>query len=252
MVSHFCYFGFKVGQKMKNLIFTSFIWLPLFSGAHAQQLQSPNEAFTMDFSLQDNEPPTYALKYKNKEVIKTSKLELKLKNDQKSLVNDFTVMDTKTAIFDENWKPFWDEVAQIRNHYNELAATLNQKETDRKIIIRFRLFDEGLGFRYEFPSQKNLTYFVVKEEKTSFAMAGNHTSFWVPGDYDTQEYDFTTSKLSEIRGLSEKAKTANMSQTSFSTTGVQTLLIIKTADGLYINLHEGFINRLFLHASEFK
>ena len=177
MVSHLCYFGFKIGQKMKNLIFTSFIWLPLFSGAHAQQLQSPNEAFTMDFSLQDDEPPTYALKYKNKEVIKTSKLELKLKNDQKSLVNDFTVMDTKTAIFDENWKPFWDEVAQIRNHYNELAATLNQKETDRKIIIRFRLFDEGLGFRYEFPSQKNLTYFVVKEKKNLICDGGESYLF---------------------------------------------------------------------------
>lgn len=233
---------------MKHLIFTSFIWLVLFSDAQAQQLKSPNEAFTMDFSLQNDGTPTYALKYKNKEVIKTSKLGLELKNDKKSLLNDFTVVDTKTATFDENWKPVWGEVAEIRNHYNELAVTLNQKGTDRQIIIRFRLFDEGLGFRYEFPTQKNLTYFVIKEERTQFAMAGDHTAFWIPGDYDTQEYDFTTSKLSEIRGLSEKAKTANVSQTSFSTTGVQTSLMMKTADGLYINLHEAaLINYSCMH-----
>jgi hypothetical protein len=233
---------------MKHLIFTSLIWLALFSGAHAQQLKSPNEAFTMDFSLQNDGTPTYALKYKNKEVIKTSKLGLVLKNDEKSLLNDFTVVDTKTATFDESWKPVWGEVAEIRNHYNELAVTLNQKGTDRQIIIRFRLFDEGLGFRYEFPSQKNLAHFVIKEERTQFAMAGDHTAFWIPGDYDTQEYDFTTSKLSEIRGLSEKAKTANVSQTSFSTTGVQTSLMMKTADGLYINLHEAaLINYSCMH-----
>lgn len=223
---------------MKHLIFTCFFCLTLFSGAHAQQLKSPNKAFTMDFSLQNDGTPTYALKYKNKEVIKTSKLGLTLKNDEKSLLNDFTVVDTKTATFDENWKPVWGEVAEIRNHYNELAVTLNQKGTDRQIVIRFRLFDEGLGFRYEFPTQKNLTYFVIKEERTQFAMAGDHTAFWIPGDYDTQEYDFTTSKLSEIRGLNEKARTANVSQTSFSTTGVQTSLMMKSADGLYINLHE--------------
>ncbi|NGY36630.1 glycoside hydrolase family 97 protein [Flavobacterium sp. XN-5] len=223
---------------MKHLIFTCFFCLTLFSGANAQQLKSPNKAFTMDFSLQNDGTPTYALKYKNKEVIKTSKLGLVLKNDEKSLLNDFTIVDTKTATFDENWKPVWGEVAEIRNHYNELAVTLNQKGTDRQIVIRFRLFDEGLGFRYEFPTQKNLTYFVIKEERTQFAMAGDHTAFWIPGDYDTQEYDFTTSKLSEIRGLNEKARTANLSQTSFSTTGVQTSLMMKSTDGLYINLHE--------------
>jgi hypothetical protein len=162
---------------MKHLIITSLIWLALFSGAHAQQLKSPNEAFTMDFSLQNDGTPTYALKYKSKEVIKTSKLGLTLKNDEKSLLNDFTVVDTKTTTFDESWKPVWGEVAEIRNHYNELAITLNQKETDRQIIIRFRLFDEGLGFRYEFPSQENLAHFVIKEERTQFAMAGDHTAF---------------------------------------------------------------------------
>jgi hypothetical protein len=233
---------------MKHLFFAFFLGIALFTGVQAQQLKSPNEALVMDFSLQTDGTPTYALQYKNREVIKTSKLGLSLKNDAKSLLNDFTVLDTKTATFDENWKPVWGEVSEIRNHYNELAVTLNQKGTDRQILIRFRLFDEGLGFRYEFPSQKNLSYFVIKEERTQFAMAGDHTAFWIPGDYDTQEYDFTTSKLSEIRGLSEKAKTANVSQTSFSTTGVQTSLMMKTSDGLYINLHEAaLINYSCMH-----
>lgn len=192
----------------------------------------------MEFSLQNDGTPVYNLKYKNKEVVKTSKLGLELKDDKKSLLNDFTITDTKTSTFDETWKPVWGEVDHIRNHYNELAVTLNQKSTDRQIVIRFRLFDDGLGFRYEFPAQKNLTYFVIKEERSQFAMTGDHTAFWIPGDYDTQEYDYTKSKLSEIRGLSEKAYTANVSQKSFSPTGVQTSLMLKTADGIYINLHE--------------
>jgi hypothetical protein len=214
------------------------MWLAFFSPAQSQQLKSPNGKFVMEFSLQNDGTPSYSLNYKNKAVVKPSKLGLELKNDKKSLLNDFIVVDSKATTFDENWKPVWGEVASIRNHYNELAVTLNQKETDRQIVIRFRLFDDGLGFRYEFPSQKNLTYFVIKEERTQFAMTGDHTAFWIPGDYDTQEYDYTTSKLSEIRGLAEKAKTANVSQTSFSLTGVQTSLMLKTADGLYINLHE--------------
>src|SRR5690606_4217644 len=135
------------------------------------------------------------------DVIKPSKLGLELKNDKNSLLNDFIVTDIKTAVFDETWKPVWGEEKEIRNHYNELAVTLNQKETNRIMVLRFRLFDDGLGFRYEFPQQKNLAYFVIKEERTQFAMAGNHTAFWIPGDYDTQEYDYSTSKLSEIRGL---------------------------------------------------
>ena len=233
---------------MKQFLFTALVWLTFFNPAKSQQLKSPNGKFVMEFSLQNDGTPSYSLNYKNKAVVKPSKLGLELKNDKKSLLNDFTVVDTKTATFDESWKPVWGEVASIRNHYNEMAVTLNQKDTDRKIVIRFRLFDDGLGFRYEFPSQKNLTYFVIKEERTQFAMAGDHTAFWIPGDYDTQEYDFTTSKLSEIRGLSEKAKTANVSQTSFSTTGVQTSLMLKTADGLYINLHEAaLINYSCMH-----
>jgi glucan 1,4-alpha-glucosidase len=233
---------------MKNLFFASLILFAFSSIAEAQQLKSPEGKFVMEFSLQNDGTPTYNLKYKNKDVVKTSKLGLELKDDKKSLLNDFTVVDTKTSTFDETWKPVWGEVDNIRNHYNELAVTLNQKGTDRQIVIRFRLFDDGLGFRYEFPAQKNLTYFVIKEERTQFAMAGDHTAFWIPGDYDTQEYDYTKSKLSEIRGLSEKAYTANVSQKNFSPTGVQTSLMLKTNDGIYINLHEAaLINYSCMH-----
>lgn len=233
---------------MKQFLFTALMWLAFFSPAQSQQLKSPNGKFVMEFTLQNDGTPSYQLNYKNKAVIKTSKLGLELKNDKKSLLNDFTVVDQKTSTVNENWQPVWGEVATITNNYNELAVTLEQKETERKMIIRFRLFNDGLGFRYEFPSQKNLTYFVIKEERSQFAMTGDHTAFWIPGDYDTQEYDYTTSKLSEIRGLTEKATTANVSQKSFSNTGVQTSLMLKTTDGLYINLHEAaLINYSCMH-----
>ncbi|PKB16905.1 glycoside hydrolase family 97 protein [Flavobacterium sp. 5] len=233
---------------MKHLLYTALFCFMAFQCAISQQLKSPNGNFTMVFALQNDGTPNYSLVYKGKTVIKPSKLGLELKDDKKSLLNDFTLTDSKTTSFDETWKPVWGEVESIRNQYNELAVTLNQKGTDRQIIIRFRLFNDGLGFRYEFPTQKNLVYFVIKEERTQFAMTGDHTAFWIPGDYDTQEYDYTTSKLSEIRGYSEKAKTANLSQTSFSPTGVQTSLMLKTNDGLYINLHEAaLINYSCMH-----
>ncbi|HEU4788321.1 MAG TPA: glycoside hydrolase family 97 protein [Flavobacterium sp.] len=233
---------------MKHLLYTALFCLLVLQYANAQQLKSPNGKFIMEFTLQKDGTPSYSLNYKDKTVIKPSKLGLELKNDKKSLLNDFTVIDAKTATFDETWKPVWGEVENIRNQYNELAVTLNQKDTDRQIIIRFRLFNDGLGFRYEFPTQKNLVYFVIKEERTQFAMTGDHTAYWIPGDFDTQEYDYTTSKLSEIRGLTEKAKTENLSQTSFSPTGVQTSLMLKTNDGLYINLHEAaLINYSCMH-----
>ncbi|MFD1755643.1 glycoside hydrolase family 97 protein [Rufibacter sediminis] len=225
--------------------------------ANAQDLKSPNGKFTMTFALLGNGSPTYTLTYKGKQVIKPSKLgfelitkgaaasggsdanmDQKAVNLQSSLHNNFTLVSNQTTNFDETWAPVWGEVKTIRNHYNELAVTLNQKGTDRQMLVRFRLFDDGLGFRYEFPTQKNLTYFVIKEERTQFGMAGDHTAFWIPGDYDTQEYDYTTSKLSEIRGIMAKAVTSNLSQTTFSPTGVQTSLLMKSADGLYINLHE--------------
>ena len=207
------------------------------SAAMAESIASPNGQLQLNFSVNSQGEPVYELFYKGKAVIKPSKLGLELKNDP-GLMNGFTLADTQTSTFDETWEPVWGEVKQIRNYYNEMAVTLDQKAQDRNIIIRFRLFDDGLGFRYEFPLQKNLNYFVIKEERTQFAMTGDHKAFWIPGDYDTQEYDFTESKLSEIRGLMKSAITGNASQTQFSPTGVQTSLQMKTADGLYINLHE--------------
>ncbi len=228
--------------------------------AFGQELKSPDGKLSMNFSIQDGGMPTYSLTYKGKTVVKPSRLGLELKREDESAPADFDdfsskkssaesdrrtslydwfeVADVKTVSFDEVWQPVWGETKNIRNHYNELAVTLNQKVNDRKMVIRFRLFDDGLGFRYEFPQQKNLVYFVIKEERSQFAMAGDHKAFWIPGDYDTQEYDYTTSRLSEIRGLMSKAITPNCSQTPFSPTGVQTALMMKTDDGLYINLHE--------------
>jgi hypothetical protein len=232
---------------MKKIVSFILVLTAIF-GASAQEFQSPNGNFKMSFSLGNDGTPMYQLFFKNKEVIKKSKLGLELQKDKKSLVNDFKVMDTKESTFNETWKTVWGEETQIQNHYNELAVTLKQNETDREIIVRFRLFNEGLGFRYEFPQQKNLIYFVIKEERTEFAMTGNHTAFWIPGDYDTQEYDYTESKLSEIRSLFRGAVSENASQKQFSDTGVQTSLMMKTADGLYINIHEAaLINYSCMH-----
>lgn len=234
---------------------------------YAQELKSPDGNFEMKFQLQEGGIPTYQLDYKGKQVIKLSKLGLELvgnttkvefgaemdikseNTDPKtSLYDNFEIVDTQTSVFDETWQPVWGETKDIRNNYNELAVTLNQKGTDRQMIVRFRLFDDGLGFRYEFPQQKNLIYFVVREERTQFAMTGDHTAYWIPGDYDTQEYDYTTSRLSEIRGLIKSAITPNASQTPFSPTGVQTALQLKTDDGIYINLHEAaLINYSCMH-----
>ena len=221
------------------------MWLLSFSGL-AQELTSPNQDLKMKFSLNENGTPVYQLTYKDQEVIKPSTLGLELKNDDLSLMNSFEIVDTKTSTFDETWEPVWGEQSEIRNHYNELAVTLNQSEKDRHIIIRFRMFNEGLGFRYEFPEQKNLVYFVIKEEHTQFAMTGDHTAFWIPGDYDTQEYDYTTSKLSEISSEFDGALSKNESQEQFSKSAVQTSLMMKSEDGLYINLHEAALKEYSL------
>ena len=215
--------------------FLLFVWV--CGAMMAESITSPNGNLHLDFTVNAQGEPVYQLVYKGKAVVKPSKLGLELKDDP-GLMSNFTLTGTETSTFDETWKPVWGEVAQIRNHYNELAVTLEQKAQNRNMIIRFRLYNDGLGFRYEFPLQKNLNYFIVKEEHTQFAMTGDHLVFWIPGDYDTQEYDYTESKLSEIRGLMESAVTVNASQFVFSPTGVQTSLQMKTDDGIYINLHE--------------
>jgi len=234
---------------MKFLYILSFtVLLSVFNLANSQELKSPNSELTMTFSLENDGTPTYELSYKNKDVIKPSHLGLELKDDEKSLLNDFAILKTENSTFDYTWTPVWGEEKEIRNHYNELAVSLKQNKTNRIVIIRFRLFNEGLGFRYEFPQQENLIYFVIKEERSQFAMTGDHTAFWIPGDYDSQEYDYTESKLSEIREKFDKSVTDNASQEQFSKTGVQTALMMKTTDGLYINLHEAaLINYSCMH-----
>ena len=223
---------------MKQIISLFFAIILFLNAGFAQEIKSPNQLVTLQFSLQADGSLSYTVHYKNKAVIKPSKLGFELEKDPVSLLNGFTILDTKTSTFNENWNPVLGEVATINNHYNELAVTLNQANTQRKLILRFRVFNDGVGFRYEFPQQKNLVYFTIKDEKTQFAMTGDHTAYWLPGDYDTQEYDYTISKLSEISSLFKGAVTGNASQTSFSNTAVQTSLMLKTAEGLYINLHE--------------
>ena len=203
----------------------------------AQQQTSPDGNVILSFSLKNDGTPSYKVSYKNKPVINESTLGFTLKKAD-PLTNNFKVVDTKKSTFKETWKPVWGEESEILNHYNELLVSLEQNNTNRKMNIRFRVYNEGVGFRYEFPSQKELTYFVIEEELSQFAMTGDHTAWWIPGDYDTQEYDYMESKLSEIRGLMKEAVTENVSQFAFSPTGVQTSLMMKTKDGLYINLHE--------------
>ncbi|MCA4808468.1 glycoside hydrolase family 97 protein [Empedobacter stercoris] len=242
---------------MKNFKFILGLGIAMMNMVYGQELKSPNGNFVMDFSLSKDGKPTYQLKYKGKDVINPSHLGFEFKTKHKEMdfavqdrveddkakdianfLSGFKIIATKTLTFDETWQPVWGEVDKIRNNFNELAVTVSQSNTDRQMIIRFRLFNEGLGFRYEFPEQKNLKYFVIKEERSQFAMAGDHTAFWIPGDYDTQEYDYTESKLTEIRGLFDKAYIGNASQQAFSKTGVQTALMMKATNGLYINLHE--------------
>ncbi len=218
-------------------IFIAFILIAFTLPLLAQNLKSPDGNLSLVFEVKDGKA-FYQLDYKGKAVIKPSSLGLDLFNDKFGLTNGFSLSKSESTSFDETWTPVWGEYKQIRNHYNELAVTLNQDTAKRFIVIRFRLFNDGLGFRYEFPEQPNLNYMVVKEEHTQFAMTGDHKAFWIPGDFDTQEYDYTESKLSEIRGLMKAAITDNASQTQFSPTGVQTALMMKTTDGLYINLHE--------------
>src|SRR5574344_2905781 len=231
---------------MKKIItILSAMLLPLM--AMAQSVSSPDGNVTVKFSLAEGGVPTYEMTYKKKAVVKPSRLGLELAKDKHAskgknetdLMDGFKVTNTKTSSFDETWTPVWGEWSQIRNNYNELEVNLNQPSADRNIIIRFRVYNEGFGLRYEFPQQKSLNYFLIKEEHTQFAMAGDHTAWWLPGDYDTQEQETQESKLSEIRSRFKSAVNWNNSSVSvFSPTGVQTALQMKTQNGLYLNIHE--------------
>ena len=246
---------------MKNILFAAAFALlaGCTSGSRTpiatETLKSPDGNLEMRFELTEGGAPRYSLDYKGKSTILPSGLGFEFRGEKPQLVfgaeiekgkdgtpvqfhEGFVMENAERGTFDETWEPVWGEESEIRNHYNELAVTLRQTASDRVMTIRFRLYNDGLGFRYEFPEQKNLQYFVITNELTQFAMAGDHKAFWIPGDYDTQEYDYVESRLSEIRGLMQQAITPNSSQTPFSATGVQTSLQMKTDDGLYINIHE--------------
>lgn len=213
------------------------VCLGLAGRVHASEVTSPNGEMKLTFTLRDSKP-YYSVSFRGKPVIKPSRLGYELHNAE-SLLEGFTQTGEKTSTFDETWTPVWGENKTIRNHYKELLVGLIQEKTGRVMNLRFRVYDEGVGLRYEFPQEgSKLNYFVVKEECTEFALTGDHIAWWIPGDYDTQEYEYSRSRLSEIRPLFKKKVTDNASQTSFSETGVQTSLQLKTDDGLYINLHE--------------
>lgn len=222
---------------MKQIFLCSLFLLMGCRLAWAEKLVSPDGELAMFFNLSDQGVPRYRLDYKGKAVILSSRLGLELV-DSPSLMDGFTLISSNYSSYDETWSPVWGEESKIRNHYNELEVRLLQDATRRTVILRFRLYDDGLGFRYEFPLQQELRGFVVRQEHTQFAMTGDHKAFWIPGDYDTQEYDYTESRLSEIRQLMPKAITPNASQYPFAPTGVQTAVQMKSDDGLYINLHE--------------
>ena len=209
-------------------------------------VKSPNGNMVLTFSVEQGRP-VYSVTYKGRDVVRPSHLGLELAKDKHAskglketdLMEGFTLKDEQTTTFDETWRPVWGETATIRNHYNEYVATLQQPTEQRIMLLRFRVYDDGVGFRYEFPQQQTLNYFLIKEERTEFAMTGDHTAWWLPGDYDTQEQETQETKLSEIRGRFQKAVNwGNSSVATFSPTGVQTALQMKTTDGLYINIHE--------------
>lgn len=227
---------------MKHFILTAAAMLSASASLGATEvLTSPDGRLQLSFDLTADGTPTYKMDYNNKPVIATSRLGLELKN-QKSLLDGFKMERVSRSSFDETWQPVWGEQSSIRNHYNEMAVCLSQPDDNghlREMIVRFRLYDDGVGFRYEWPAQDNFTYFTIKEERTEFAMTGDHTAYWIPGDYDTQEYDYTISRLSEVREKMPAVKFSyNVSSTVFSDTGVQTSLQLKTDDGIYLNIHE--------------
>lgn len=234
-------------MKFLKTLLAGLLVLTLTTARGAETLLSPDGQVKLEFNLAEGGVPTYQLWFKNKQVIKPSRLGLELKKG-KGLMDGFSQERVERSTFDETWQPVWGEEKSIRNHYNEMAVTLNQADPGRQIVIRFRLYDEGMGLRYEFPLQKNLNYFVIKEEHTQFSMTGNHTAFWIPGDYETQEYDYRISRLTDIRRLNEGEKSFNVSKQIFSPTGVQTSLLLKTDDGLYLNIHEAaLVNYACMH-----
>ena len=232
---------------MKKILYLLPFYLFTLLPLNAATVASPNGNVVLKFEIDAQGRPTYEMTYKGKAVVLPSHLGLELAKDKHAskglketdLMEGFSLKSEQTTEFDETWQPVWGETRDIRNHYNEYAAVLQQQKEQREIIIRFRVYDDGIGFRYEFPQQENLNYFLIKEERSEFAMAGDHKAWWLPGDYDTQEQMTQESRLSEIRQrFNEAVNWGNSSVATFSETGVQTSLQMKTDDGLYINIHE--------------
>lgn len=246
---------------MKKCIFTLCLFLlPLWGGRvgllySIEKVESPSLNLTAYFDVQEGRP-VYWLLHKGDTVIRPSHLGLTIRGEKgrtdfndfgtkerpteevNGLLSGFVMTGSERFIHDSWWEPVWGEERRIHDSYHEMLITLTQPAKDRYIQIQFRLYDDGLGFRYIFPQQKNLNYFVIEEEQTEFAMPGDITAYWIPGDYDTQEYEYTRSKLSEIRAIQENTNKANLSTTTFSTSGVQTPVLFKTNNGLWMNIHE--------------
>ncbi len=237
-----------------QLIF--FVTILYFLSSYSQSIESPDSQFELNFFLDSKGRPHYNLHYKKNLIIGDSGLGFIINNeidittdnntnidadligDEINLLNGFSVISVTKNSKNENWEPVWGEESIIKNNYNELFVELKQNFSERFVNIRFRIFDSGLGFRYEFPTQTNLSTFIIKDEKTEFSMTGDHTAFWIPGDYDTQEYNYLESRLSEIEKKSIDFREQNVSMDRFSNWGVQTALMMKSSDGIYINLHE--------------
>ena len=240
---------------MKRIFLTILTAVAALTLSAKEVLTSPDGNLTLTFEIGEGGRPLYSLSYKGQDVVLPSGMGLELRGQDRqisfgeeitksdhgnsvSLYDNFKQIGVVRSESDTNWTPVWGEVDTIRDNYKQMVVSLEQNERKYKMDIVFRLYNEGLGFRYVFPEQKELTYFVIKEEKSEFAMTGDHIAWWIPGDYDTQEYEYHRSRLSEIRGLMQQAITPNSSQTPFSATGVQTSLQMKSDSGLYINIHE--------------
>lgn len=244
---------------MKHILTLLLMAMALVANARTETLTSPDGNLVLSFSLDEKGAPRYALTYSGQKIIRNSALGYVLRGDASAknpetymrvtygtvdMGSGFAIADVQRSHFDETWEPVWGEEAQIRNHYNELAVTLEQKDFKGKegknvrMIVRFRLYDDGLGFRYEFPQQENLKYFIVLDELTEFAMTGDHKAWWIAGDYDTQEYNYAETRLSEISETIPEMIFNNASQHLVGPTAVQTSLQMKTDGGLYVNIHE--------------
>ncbi|MEZ5428627.1 MAG: glycoside hydrolase family 97 protein [Pyrinomonadaceae bacterium] len=220
---------------------TAFLLVFFTVAVFGQNIKSPDGKLELNFRINDEGTPVYRLAYKGKTVVRESRLGIELK-DSADLMRGFRIVNSDVSEKNEVWSPVWGEVRAIRNQYREFAATLEQTvegNLKRTIVLRFRLFDDGLGYRYEFPAQNDLKYFTVKEEATEINLTGDHKAFWIPGDYDTNEYAYSTTRLS---GITSKTKSENAGEigtrVAFADNAVQTPLMLKSDDGLYINIHE--------------